>query len=217
MKFKTIALALLSILILAAMTASPVLAQETITATVTESPTVTSTQPYTATPTLPPVKNRPIIVLSSYSVGADGAISPGEKFDLRLRVANIGKQPDGFAKDIIFAFSGTDFLPLETGGTRALNEMDPGESLEIVQPLLASTTLIGQKVATTAISVTYNDFFGNSYTENFTITINLSQPDPDCDLDYVPNTAQNHEVIYALSNSLGFGGHNSALVIKKYI
>jgi len=48
-------------------------------------------------------------------------------------------------------------------------------------------------------------------------TINLSQPDPDCDLDYVPNTAQNHEVIYALSNSLGFGGHNSALVIKKYI
>jgi 3-oxoacyl-[acyl-carrier-protein] synthase II len=47
-------------------------------------------------------------------------------------------------------------------------------------------------------------------------TINLEHPDPDCDLDYVPNKAQNYEVNVALSNSLGFGGHNSALIIKKY-
>lgn len=47
-------------------------------------------------------------------------------------------------------------------------------------------------------------------------TINLENPDPDCDLDYVPNKAQNCNVNVALSNSLGFGGHNSALIIKKY-
>lgn len=48
-------------------------------------------------------------------------------------------------------------------------------------------------------------------------TINQNHPDPDCDLDYVPNTAQKMDVTYALSNSLGFGGHNAAIVIKKYI
>lgn len=47
-------------------------------------------------------------------------------------------------------------------------------------------------------------------------TINQFEKDPDCDLDYVPNNAQKLEVNAAVSNSLGFGGHNSALVITKY-
>ncbi|HOV16648.1 MAG TPA: beta-ketoacyl-ACP synthase II [Candidatus Cloacimonadota bacterium] len=47
-------------------------------------------------------------------------------------------------------------------------------------------------------------------------TMNLFNPDPECDLDYVPNQAQQVKVDNALSNSLGFGGHNSALVIKRY-
>lgn len=47
-------------------------------------------------------------------------------------------------------------------------------------------------------------------------TINQTHPDPDCDLDYVPNQMQKLEVENALSNSLGFGGHNSAIVIKRY-
>jgi len=44
-------------------------------------------------------------------------------------------------------------------------------------------------------------------------TINYENPDPDCDLDYVPNTAREQKVKYALSNSLGFGGHNASLVV----
>ncbi|MFC5558427.1 beta-ketoacyl-ACP synthase II [Ureibacillus thermophilus] len=46
-------------------------------------------------------------------------------------------------------------------------------------------------------------------------TINLHNPDPECDLDYVPNEARKAEVRYAMSNSLGFGGHNASLVFKK--
>ncbi|MFU0788604.1 beta-ketoacyl-ACP synthase II [Virgibacillus proomii] len=47
-------------------------------------------------------------------------------------------------------------------------------------------------------------------------TINYETPDPDCDLDYVPNKAREQDVDVVLSNSLGFGGHNVALVFKKY-
>lgn len=47
-------------------------------------------------------------------------------------------------------------------------------------------------------------------------TINLENPDEELDLDYVPNKARNHNVNYALSNSFGFGGHNAALLLKKY-
>ncbi len=47
-------------------------------------------------------------------------------------------------------------------------------------------------------------------------TINYKTPDPDCDLDYVPNEARETKVRAALSNSLGFGGHNATLVFKEY-
>ncbi|MBL51034.1 MAG: beta-ketoacyl-[acyl-carrier-protein] synthase II [Candidatus Marinimicrobia bacterium] len=47
-------------------------------------------------------------------------------------------------------------------------------------------------------------------------TINYETPDPECTLDYVPNTAQSHKVNSVLSNTFGFGGHNAVICIRKY-
>ena len=49
-----------------------------------------------------------------------------------------------------------------------------------------------------------------------TPTIGLSDPDPDCDLDYTPNVARKADVTVAISNSLGFGGHNGCVALRKW-
>jgi 3-oxoacyl-[acyl-carrier-protein] synthase II len=47
-------------------------------------------------------------------------------------------------------------------------------------------------------------------------TINLQSPDPECDLDYVPNKAREWKVNSIINNSFGFGGHNASIVAKKF-
>jgi 3-oxoacyl-[acyl-carrier-protein] synthase II len=54
------------------------------------------------------------------------------------------------------------------------------------------------------------------HTQQVPPTVNLDNPDPECDLDYVPHTSRKMPIEYALSNSFGFGGTNAALLLKRY-
>ncbi len=65
----------------------------------------------------------------------------------------------------------------------------------------------GLETAVTALSVAH---------DIMPPTINYESPDPDCDLDYVPNQSRKKTVTYALNNSFGFGGTNASLLLKKY-
>ena len=47
-------------------------------------------------------------------------------------------------------------------------------------------------------------------------TINYEKPDDDCDLDIVANSCRKADITYGMSNSLGFGGHNASIILKKW-
>jgi 3-oxoacyl-[acyl-carrier-protein] synthase II len=53
------------------------------------------------------------------------------------------------------------------------------------------------------------------YHDRIPPTINLKERDPECDLDYVPNCAREHEVRVAMNNAYAFGGNNASLILRK--
>ena len=82
-------------------------------------------------------------------------------------------------------------------------------------PITSTKPLTGHMMgATGALEV----IFGLKAIETGVIppTINYETPDPDCDLDYVPNVARPQHVETFMSNAFGFGGHNAVLIVKRF-
>jgi hypothetical protein len=122
----------------------------------------------------PTAAGRPLLVLDSYGVSGDQEITPGQQFELRLTLVNRGQD---FARNVLITFTGTNFLPVDTGGVRALNEVDPNEKVNVFQSLIANPSLSGQSVATLTVNLSYTNLDGSaSFTETLTITINLKKP-----------------------------------------
>ena len=108
---------------------------------------------------------------------------------------------------------GTSTIKNDVVETRALKNALGDQSYRIPVSSLKSMTghlsaAAGAVEAIATLLVVYDD--------TVFPTINYEERDPECDLDYVPNVARKEKITYALSNSLGFGGQNSAIVFKKW-
>ncbi|MAT44795.1 MAG: hypothetical protein CL609_20865 [Anaerolineaceae bacterium] len=185
-------LILMTAIILTAIGSQPVKAQTETPVTPTESATATPTQPVeTATPTQPaetptpttqPTETtapttapfaRPLVVIDSYNTG-DDSISMGDGFNLNVRLKNTGR---GAAYNVVANFQSTEFSPLETGGVKAVATIDASGAVDIRQPMKAHTDLWGVTSGTVTVALSYTDSAGTAYTENFSITIAIKQPD----------------------------------------
>ena len=97
--------------------------------------------------------------------------------------------------------------------TKAIKNVFQNKAYEI--PISSTKSMIGHtlgaagaiEAAVTAMSIKEQTIHP---------TINLSDRDPECDLDYVTDGKRKVQIEYAMSNSFGFGGHNAVLILKKY-
>jgi 3-oxoacyl-[acyl-carrier-protein] synthase II len=82
-------------------------------------------------------------------------------------------------------------------------------------PISSTKSMTGHILGATAAAEAI--FAVKAIEDNFVPpTINLENPDPDCDLDYIPLVGRDVQVNHVLSNSFGFGGHNTTVVISRY-
>lgn len=97
--------------------------------------------------------------------------------------------------------------------TRAIKEVFGEDAYNIPVSSTKSMTghMMGASGAAEAIFATLA-----MYEEIIPPTINLVTPDPNCDLDYVPNTPRPKRFDHAVSNSIGLGGHNASIVVSRY-
>jgi 3-oxoacyl-[acyl-carrier-protein] synthase II len=145
----------------------------------------------------------------AYHVSAPSEDGDGPVRVMRNAILDAGITPDQI--DYINAH-GTSTPAGDRIETMAIRQTfgDAAESIPISSTKSMMGHLLGAaggvETAATALAV-YHDLVPP--------TINYETPDPDCDLDYVPNKARRHRVCFALTNSFGFGGTNASLILKK--
>jgi beta-ketoacyl-acyl-carrier-protein synthase II len=108
---------------------------------------------------------------------------------------------------------GTGTILNDASETRAIKNVFGSRAYEL--PISATKSMTGHMLgATAALEAIFTAH--SIYHGVLPPTINYRVPDPECDLDYVPNEARRKNIKVATSNSFGFGGHNSVLVLKAY-
>jgi 3-oxoacyl-[acyl-carrier-protein] synthase II len=129
---------------------------------------------------------------------------------MKMALHNAGLQPEDI--DYINAH-GTSTPPGDVAETKAIKTVF-GESAKNI-PVSSTKSMIGHllgaagAVEAIACILAMNEGI-------IPPTINLAKPDPQCDLDYVPHECREHTINKVMSNSFGFGGHNSVIIMGKY-
>ena len=128
---------------------------------------------------------------------------------MRLAMADAGREP----KDVDYVnLHGTSTLLNDRIETNALKLALDGHAARI--PMSATKSQIGHPQGASG-AAGLGAALCAMHTNKIPPTINLDEPDPDCDLDYVPNEAREADVRVALCNCIGFGSKNSALVVER--
>jgi 3-oxoacyl-[acyl-carrier-protein] synthase II len=129
---------------------------------------------------------------------------------MELSIEGAGIRPEEI--DYINAH-GTSTVANDETETLAIKKLFGSKAQEII--ISANKSMIGHMWG--AAGVVEGIFTAKTLQEGIIPpTINLDEPDPKCDLDYVPHRARRSNITFALSNSFGFGGINASLVFKKY-
>ncbi len=150
------------------------------------------------------------VTSEAYNIMAPQKDGEGMSATIKLALSNSRVGP--FEVDYINAH-GTSTMLNDLYETIAVKKVFGDRAYEI--PVSSSKSMIGHTIAAagaieaaiTAMSIRH---------QVVTPTINYDLPDPELDLDYVPNKSRSHKINVAISNSFAFGGHNATIVLKKY-
>lgn len=151
------------------------------------------------------------VTCDAYHITAPDPVGTGAAKAMELAIADAGLKPE----DVDYINAHGTSTPLgDKGETLAIKRVFGEHASRLAVSSTKSMTghLLGAaggiETIITALTV-YHDVIPP--------TINLDNPDPECDLDYVPHQARRQEVRVALNNSFGFGGHNAVLLLKKFV
>jgi 3-oxoacyl-[acyl-carrier-protein] synthase II len=147
----------------------------------------------------------------AYHITAPAEDGSGGRRAIRLALDSAGINPEDV--DYINAH-GTATVLNDLSETRAIKAAFGEKAYQI--PISSTKSMTGHMMgATGALEAVFCVY---AVGENrLPPTIHYETPDPECDLDYIPNQAREKNVRVALSNSFGFGGHNAVLAVKKYV
>ena len=146
----------------------------------------------------------------AYHITAPDPEGDGAARAMRYALENAGMEPEEI--DVIFAH-GTGTQLNDVSETKAIKRVFGEHAYRLAITATKSMVghLLGAAGAISALAAVLSIRDGI-----IPPTINLDTPDPECDLDYVPNVARKQPVRAAMVNAFGFGGQNVAIIVKRY-